>query len=552
MSTLEKTSHWNLFLTFHTLSTPHRSEEMYFIKWKRGSHKGATEKCLNNEDGVVNFSKTFQFHCTIFYSKRTKKIKDKILIIDVFKFNQMNKPKKIGSLEFNIADNVGAAPIDSQEFKMVNDLKLVLSIKLVRVGENEKRRNSDTEFDSALTVTTDNLSQAQPPSVRAKHPSGTKKLDSFSKPADKVKKYMPPEVPADVTFRMENNFNEQVHEEVNPVNGMNNLLSLEWPKNNVNINLRKNNTFHGIDVFLFAGLLNFRIFDSRTSFDDGFDKFLEKFFFDLRDSNLLKSLEKYEQFIPLFGLYLLVGNPPHNFSLSISRCSDFCNGLKSLIEESLFKFVDFHTRIFDASIASLFKKDADLEQVCSSFISSIQRFNRICQVPSSMAEVVSKALTITLDTILVNQLVKTPHCCTFIGSLLLNTFCREMREYSVYPMEFLCFQEAIAVIQNTAEIDETPSSINHICPHLPTEAIISVLSARQLDDDLKTLPNLRRFSVFNNIYSTPSQTPIKLNLSSIIDFDCRKISTDNWNNTYIEREIINQNGFLSKYLHNSP
>ena len=549
MSILDKTSHWNLFLTFHTLATPHRAREMYFIKWKRGSHKGSTEKCFNNEDGVVNFSKTFQCHCTIFYSKRMKKNKDKILDIEIFKFNQVNKPKKIGSLEFNLANHVGMAPIESQEFKMVNDLKLVLSIKLVQANGTEKRRNSDTEIDSALTLTTDNISQNSNHSPRVKQPNNGKKLDSFFKPADKVKRHLPPEVTSTVTFRMENNFNEQ--EAINPVNGINELLNLSWPKNNVNICLRKNNPFHGIDVFLFAGLLNYKIFDSRTTIDDGFDKFMEKFIFDLRDSTLLKSLEKYEQFIPLFGLYLLVGNPPHDYNLSISRCNEFCDSFKSILEDSLFKFVDFHTRIFDASITALFKKDADLDQVCTSFISSIQRFNRICQVPSTMTSIVNKALTITLDTVLVNQLVKTPHCCTFIGSLVLNTFCREMREYSVYPMEFLYFQEAIAVIQNTSEIDETPSSITRICPHLPTEAIISVLSARQLDEDLKTLPNLRRFSVFNNIYSTPSQTPIKLNLLSIVDFDCRKISTENWNNTYIEKEIINENAFLTKYFNHT-
>jgi hypothetical protein len=323
---------------------------------------------------------------------------------------------------------------------------------------------------------------------------------------------------------------------------MANLFGLQWTQPGV-----PSGGFHGIDVLLFATLLEIRALDSVGGMDAStFDKFIDEFGDKLTVSKLLGSIGNEERLFPLLGLSLLLQWPP-KIHLDQQRVQRVLSVLSPIIGQSFEAFSTFHLPRFHGPIAQAFRDDTDPDLTCREFVRAFQDFRSLAGIPSVMADIVFEAMVSSVDACLVNRIYMQSTKCDFMASIVWNTFSGHARSFTKPPLDFIRFTEAIAVVQMTLAIDANPFIVGDICPHLPRSAILALLSVRELDDDLPRKPDVAKFASVFNLELYADFKPVKIDTSELFIVS-KPVATHVWKQTPIPNAIFNDCPFLENII----
>jgi hypothetical protein len=167
-------------------------------------------------------------------------------------------------------------------------------------------------------------------------------------------------------------------------------------------------------------------------------------------------------------------------------------------------------------------------------------FGRRCQLPGVTAPTVLGAFYAAFDLALTNRIYMHPTKCDFMASLAWNTFASRVRGHGI---DLSMFTEAVAVIQNTAVINDDLSTVAEICPNLPPSTVFALLSVRELDEFLTTKPCLNRFAIAHGVDLYEDFKPLEVDPQAILAVT-DGIATDDWDRVVVPAELLEQCPFL--------
>jgi hypothetical protein len=168
----------------------------------------------------------------------------------------------------------------------------------------------------------------------------------------------------------------------------------------------------------------------------------------------------------------------------------FVDIIQPPVEQEFRVFTAHHLAAFGDATSQLFHDSCDPDSVCEAFVRLFKVFRESARIPPIMKSVFCKGMLEALDVSLVNRIYMQSTKCDFMASIIWNTFSGRVREFPKFPIDFDLFTEAVAVIQMTGKIDQDRNRAPEICPHLPMSAILALLSVRELDEDLRTKPDV--------------------------------------------------------------
>ena len=547
----EGKSVWILSMTIHDLEPYNNSSASYYIKWARGTHKGSTERAIPNAAGTAVFEKVLSVPCTII--KHKGKICAKEMTF-VAKMILGKKKKKIGDFKLDLAPFVGLAPIVSQAFAMHTSSKstppvIRLSVCLAQSTLDHSETTESMEVQPRKSPR--NMKRVGSMNAMSSPPSSTPSLEDYSRPKPLMNRVMTRRIgKSQIVYASENSrqlgslgspripppVSATEYEEIK------NLCSMEWG------NEDPGEMFHGLDSVIFAALIHFHLFDPEQMSDEAFDDFVDLFWKMLRGSMIMSSLPDNIRFCPIFGLVALLHFPPPGISIDRTRATKMANAMSDFMQHEFDLMLSSRVRSFKNAISTLFRKDFDVDATAKMFTDEMKRLHDDGSIPLLMIDAVEKGMVRKLDTVLVATLCSGEHSCNFLSSLAWNTFCSRMRSEGENPMEFTLFTEAVAVVQMTAVIEDNPEVVKDICPHLTPNAVLSILSVRDTDEDLKALPNLKRFAKKFGIDDDEGFVPIPLDARDVLDISKRVLKTDEWKDVIVPENIVENFPFLMDYF----
>jgi hypothetical protein len=259
---------------------------------------------------------------------------------------------------------------------------------------------------------------------------------------------------------------------------------------------------------------------------------------------LLASIQQPHWLLPLYGLWLLLQKPP-DVPGDALRMKRLATEIEPSLRPALVYLTDFYLRPFEPPIEQLFHGDADTDRIAQLFLNHFREFKRTFSRPRVIADVVLRGFVATLDVLLTNHIYLQPTKCDFLASLVWNTVSSRLAGEG---LDLPLFREAVAVVQMTSVIDSDSSVIDNICPHLPANTILALLSVRELDDDLKEKPNVTAFAVAHglNPYAEFVPTPVDTQAVFQIPPDA---GTEEWAFVAVPADLLAQCPFLRNRFH---
>lgn len=151
-----------VFFTVHYVELPSSSEDLYQIEYKRGNHKGCSEKMLP-EDNIVLFDKRFRFQST-FYCNKENNYRPKLLNLKVLRFSinsgNFKKPKLFGKVTIDLSNYLSSdCPLSSRyplesAHKQKSTIAITTSIKFY-TNSSELHEFIEADTNSSLTSISD-------------------------------------------------------------------------------------------------------------------------------------------------------------------------------------------------------------------------------------------------------------------------------------------------------------------------------------------------------------------------------------------------------------
>lgn len=523
-------------VSVHSLKTHEPESTPIFFTWTRGKHNGKSSILSVNSNGLVIFEQQFCFQCA-HHADGEGKIK--FLDFVFHRGQDQNQEDELGSISINLRPYMMES-VSKQSFSFSSDggeCSLVISFSSLR-----KRMKSFTAQEGqagcihiARRIVT--------------YTNETRSLSKLNKAPSNDR--IPGMRRSSITNVVHPNFKSVIQRRMSrPDSIMDKVQKVKtaiqaildipvWPATHVY-------DFHGIDVVLFATLATYDAFDVSLMGHAGstsLNQFLNSAF---QSSPLLASLGPGVSFFPLYGLVALLYQPPAILQINIEKSSQMADDLINLICYSLQTYLNGMISKLEDKITQVFTNGFDVDTVSKDISSQFNSFTTDGSIPKNMVSVIQKALVNKIDIELTNRLMGQPNTIfDTIHANQWNTFCGKLSDNGI---DIVRFHESTSVILMTSVIDEDASKISRMCPHLTAITVKAILEKRQIDEDLKTKPNIEKFAQY---YSLNVDEPFKhmaLSLSMLIANESKSIYTTKWLKTPIPTQILSDFPYLREYF----
>jgi hypothetical protein len=481
-----------LHLTIHALSSV-PAHDLFFVKWERGAHKGSTSRCCPDGAGCVYFEASFTCPCTIIYDKKGHAT-HKDLIFRAKAVISPGKTKQFADIKLDLSSFVGIAPVVRQTFAMKASGSrapiLVLSFSIAQGGVLEPENLSEMSPKASIPHPAEIMPRLPP--------VGVKELRTRQMSVNPRRENRPlfasqaPAAPArPVSVFSIADFAAPIPDAAAPAPAptlLSTLLGCVWSDEG------GRGALHGVDCVLFAALLHMGTFSALKIDHDGFNRLLDHFGERLVTSRLVTSLPERLRFLPLYGLFALVQRPPTLEVLDRDRVARFADAIAPVVADAFAAFADARMAALAPVTRLLFQDGCDADVVSELFVKTLRELQAADRLPPGIAPFVERAFVEWVDAALVNMIYLQPTKCDFMASLAWNSFAGRARFNPVLPLNFVRFTEAVSVVQMAQVIDDDPAAVKDICPHLPLPSVFALLSVREIDDDLRSKPDVGRFA----------------------------------------------------------
>lgn len=553
MSDPDGKSRWILNLTIHDLNTQAYHDVPYVIKWARGNHKGATDRIAPDATGIVHFDRTTVIPCTIM--RRKGEIVPKEIIFEA-KLCDPKKSRVVGEMKMNLAPFVRSAPLISQTFTMKAIGGPAPILRLSIVMSTRKVSNAD------LIPATDNSDASYRLSKRPRRNSMN--IGQLAKILSSVTPQQPNGAktpnPKEVSAHMRVNLSSipvpipsprmtrgpaplpPKPKKVTVSDHLKKFCESDWfPTYNMN------KGFHGLDSVIFAVLHHYKFFHSEGGpTDSEFDAQLGECIETISRSHILTFLNEDQKLFVMFGLYLLLSNPPE-YDIDTRRTTKMMRFISDELMQRLEVYIDQLIVKFSDFLSDVFDKNFDIDGDANRLIGAISNFRDNVEAPPVLIDHLIAALIDRMDIELVNRMIQLNTPFDFMRSLHWNTFCSRMESGSI-EIKFARFREAVGTIQMAAVIDESPDLSLTLCPNLPPHVVLSILKLRDVDEAFLKLPDLQKFADHHKLNMYAPYNPLKMNCRKICGAQGLVVNTEMWKEVCICRQLFVDFPFLLDYF----
>ena len=553
-------SFWILHMTIHDIYPVPNPDASYSVKWARGSKKGKTEYVQPSNSCAV-FGTELSVPCTII--RRKGKTEEKQMLL-VAKMREGKKSKQIGEFKMDLAPFVGLSAMSEQSFcmKSATSFAVKLSIKMTRTTQH-------SDFDSSMGTDDSELQKKRKPLLKIRSGSLRRKTMTMGtmvpmaaatggeKPAVPIRASGPlhaQRLPAPMRKSFssvqrirfsdaseDTDESERVKVSKGPAfEEIKNLCAGTW-----NPTEAVNEMFHGLDALLYAALIHFKVLDASDGMsDDEFNDFVSEYWNTVKGSKLIVDMPDDTRFLAVFGLYILLlkcqtGDKFRRARIANMMRDDLVCWLSLYLDSSMKQFAPVRSEIFGAA-------EFDVDALASRMIDHISELRKSQDTPMVMSSYLVDAIIQRLDTQLVRDMCSSDGQCTFLRSLAWNTFCSRVQSEA----DFVRFREAVAVVQMTQIIDDDPTCVKDLCPHLDPRTVLAILSVRELDDDMKVRPNIAKFSSCFNLQSETDEYVTPFDAEKYLDIrnSFNDIPPDEWKAVCIPSQFFEDFPFLLDYF----
>ena len=589
--------------TIHSLKLPNAIQDPFEIEWRRGEFSGITERSYINSQNEVFFEKNINFDVTIYLSKKKEEIRKKIMSFQIYRLEDLKKRRKYGKLNVDIGQF-----FQCQFSKMciypIEDLKegksfLVFSIKIIPNDSNqnivpdisnhniEKKNENSILIHSNTVVENSNKPELTPDisiikSNRSRVNSETisispKKDSSVPIIANQFRKKslsnfvdkrsyrsssqinLPPltqilshadsfiSIPESNNSFVEQDINNNIEEDIfdhtimikpeEAISTLNLILDYEW-----SIQIFNGKHIPKISAVLIASFLNFKLFKNKfydqKSFEIVINSFIENFC-NIKLKNNSSSLEKW--FIVIHLLLILKKRKKINLIRFNFFKNKFHQFLKTQLKNYLFPFIEQLNPIIKMIIMNKNPIDFVIHNIQQEFNKIKSNFNQYRPHEYFFSIIIEE-----FDRSLILFLLNNPQYVSFNNAIFWNSFLTILETES--NIELKLFRETSSVIMMCRLLCEEPLKVKDICPNLPIQLVLRLLSSQQPDDIIPFTNDLTKFIQIHQIPFNLSLPEFSSTIYFNIDILEKMIKNSKWREIKLNENDFLTFSFLSKYF----
>ncbi|EAY08376.1 hypothetical protein TVAG_269020 [Trichomonas vaginalis G3] len=579
--------------TIHEMRIPEEISDEFFIRWKRGSYNGITERSIMSESMSVYFEKRFSCKVHMFVNKKDESVKPKYISFQVYRMKNGKDKKIFGEVDVDISKGYQHRPI-TEKFPLrsphskqsqliltytvqadVSTGKDDIEVDLTSTSEigfvddksehwdfSETKNQEDQEkiqnfFDMRTKMRQESmLSQfGAIPSARSHQHKNLHQLPipehgskpRFSQPNVNPSQNVPepahaktPEKSSDTSDL--NSFlpAPKAEKQEDPAKLLKSLLNTNWGKSPLTYDEYPRPSIVIYTAFLHTQIISKELTMPDSQFNDIFAEFMNKY----KDADIILNATHIDHFIISLYLMLLFKSTPNAIPQRIELIS---NAMKEHCAKLMTKIVDPYTTEFEKIIDNLVSMEIDPSIVTNDIINLNANIEGKLYGSEPIKAFLSNYIMQCFDDQVVRHIATTPQVCTFTAAVQWNSTNTVLSEKG---FNFICFREAAAVIMMSQILCQDPNSCQDVCPHLKKDIILKILTNQQ-PDDFNPIPNdVILFSKTFNIQQTfyvPKILVYSGDFSEIED----KINVGDWKLTKFDQSTLTAFSFLKKFFNNN-
>ncbi|EAY22340.1 hypothetical protein TVAG_378190 [Trichomonas vaginalis G3] len=577
--------------TIHNLRLPEIIQDDFQVEWKRADNSGLTERSLSNDSRDVFFEKRFKCPVTMYVNKKDNSVRPKFINFTVNRFIQGTTKKVFGKFEIDVGAFYNVAPV-IKEFQVESPhskkstIFLSITVTPDNVPNNGLSESSDlTSVSEAMNLASEKIDDWDV--SEAKNEEEQAKINEFfemrvnSKTTQSLASFQ-----HNRQFKRTNNNGSRMARDNShslftgiPASPPKNKIPKIRRKNDLeknatspvfllppsDIEIKKDNTAEAKEILksvlqkqwcsspllpdqmpkpavaVYAALINSLIFDEESVQPVIFDEIVSDFTKRLKIAIIITRATDIDKFITMIYLYFLIKRTEGK---GLTRRTTFNKFLLPVCSFFISCIVDRHLDPLLDLARQLIAGAADPEVLVPSFVESIKQIKTQISSTPFFNEFIAKRIIAALDAHMVEILVSSPLRCTFGNSLQLNTFITMMSDKDI---QLPLFKESVLILQMGSSICDDPTLADSICPNLPKQTIVKILSNQQPDDFMPMPNDVMKFVTAHNV-AMDEQSSIQYNYKGDFSEIESNFKTDNWKSTQFEKELIEQYSFLKAYF----
>lgn len=538
-----KHQHCVVNFTFHTIKLAKESTDPFQVEWKRHDSNGYTEKAFCNNENEVSFEKSFRCKVTMFVNSSNNTVRPKLIQftvnvfkgtkkkifgkfeVDVGQFYSSQAPKtikvkietphkgdNIATLSFSSTTNQsaligsGTSTDDnltsmSEAVNLATDVQSEWDVSDIvspddkdRVGEFFQQRHNEREKKKT------GLSQFNR-AVPVRGPSAKNRL----KPAS-VSLTMQPSVGGGGLNAFLSRRPEKPKEEAEPVEAkdeevdklapfrelMDSVLRKQWERSPLSLET----TPKSVSAIL-AFFQHINMFEPAAFSDDEFYQLLTSFVSLLRDSNLVDESSDFERFFVCLNVLSCIQT---DMRLDQDRVKVFNSFVNPFVSEQLDEYIKSVSAQFKPLAYDFINLSNDPERLAKAFLSKTNEVLKTLEKKEKMRNIIREQIIQSFNSILIQALLENPARIVFNNAIQWNSLLTILS--NDYQTDFTLFKEVTSVIMMSSSICASPESKFDICPNLPKEIVLKILTLQKPDD---FMPVKNDVSGFIKYYSLDPQ-----------------------------------------------
>lgn len=582
--------------TIHEMRVPEEYPDEFFIKWKRGSYNGMTERSIITESLSVFFENKFTCKVTLFAHKKDGSIKPKFITFQAFRLKNGKDKKIFGECEIDVARGFQHPPITetipllsphSQEsqlmitFNVQQDANQIgkdaIEVDLTSTSEvqynddksehwdfsdlkdQEDQERIQSFFDMRKQIKQESaLSQfGAIPSARSHQKNQDHKLPlpethgqhrrtQSSSQTNLFEAPQKPPTPPEKEKSESNDLNSffsapKAEKPEDPSKLLKSLLKTNWGKSPL--------TYDGFprpSIVIYTAFIHTQIISkdstiSDTQFNDLFVEFMNRY----KDADIIINATHLDHFIITLYLMLLINSTQNAIQ---SRVDQVVTAMREHLAKLMTKIVDPYLKDFEPLVDDLVSVDVDPSNVTNELVNLSTKIEEQLYGADIVKTFLLNYIMRCFDDQVVRYISTSPQVCTFTAAVQWNSTNTVLSERG---FNFLLFREAAAVIMMAQILCTDPNASKEICPHLKKDIVLKILTNQQ-PDDFNPMPNdvilfMKTFNIQQTFY-VPKCYVYEGDFSDLGE----KINVGDWKLTKFDQSTLTAFSFLKKFFKQAP
>lgn len=513
--------------TFHTIKLAKEFTDPFQVEWKRHDSNGYTEKAFCNNDDEVSFEKHFRCKVTMYVNSSNNTVRPKLIqfTINVFKGTKKkifgkfevdvgqfynspapktikvkietpHKGENIATLSFsstanqtpligngtNTDDNLMSM---SEAVNLATDVRSEWDVSDIvtpddkeRIGEFFQQRHNEREKKKTGLSQFNRTVPVRGPSAKNRLKCASVCLTMQPNMGGGLNAFLSrrPEKEKEETAQEETIVEEEVEaDKLSPIKElMCHVLRNQWERSPIDLETTPKSVSAIVALFM-----NINLFEPTSFNDDEFYEMLTTFITLIKDSNLVDEATDFEKFFVYLNILSCIQT---DLRLDQDRVKIFHSFIAPFVSEHLDEYIKSVSKQFKQLAYDFINLSNDPETLAKSFLNKTNDVIKIFDKKEKMKKIIKEQIISAFNSTLIETLIENPSKIMFNNAIQWNSLLTILS--NDYQTDFVLFKEVTSVIMMSSAICSSPESKFDICPNLPKEIVLKILTLQKPDDFL--------------------------------------------------------------------